>query len=100
MRSFTIAIPDAQLVDLDARLRATRLPEPATEAGWSQGPPVDWMRPLIDYWIDEYDWRTRESRLNRHPQVLVPVDGLDIHAVHLRSGAPDATPVVLTHGWP
>jgi epoxide hydrolase len=100
MRPFTIAIPDEQLADLRRRLVATRWPEPATEPGWAQGPPLEWMRGLVEYWIEQYDWRDRESRLNRHPQVLVEVGGLDIHAAHIRAGRAGAIPVILTHGWP
>jgi epoxide hydrolase len=100
MTPFIIEIPDEQLEDLRRRLRATRWPAPATAPGWAQGVPLEWLRELVEYWIDGYEWRTRESRLNAHPHVLVEIDGLDIHAVHVRSPHPGATPVVLTHGWP
>jgi pimeloyl-ACP methyl ester carboxylesterase len=55
---------------------------------------------LIDYWEREYDWRRFESELNRFPQFLTEIDGLDIHFIHVRSGNPGAMPLILTHGWP
>ncbi len=97
---FTIDVADAQLDDLRTRLRAARWPEPATTSGWEQGPPVDYLRDLCAYWADGYDWRATESRLNRLPQFRTAVDGVGVHFVHLRSPHPEATPLVMTHGWP
>ena len=55
---------------------------------------------LIDYWEREYDWRRFESELNRFPQFLTAIDGLDIHFIHVKSKNPNAMPLILTHGWP
>ena len=49
---------------------------------------------------DGYDWRRFEARLNAFPQVVTEFDGLDIHAIHVRSPHPGALPLILTHGWP
>jgi len=100
MQPFRIQVPDPELDDLRSRLLATRWPEAETEPGWAQGVPLEWLRDLVAHWTDGYDWREREARLNTFPQVLAPVDGLSIHAVHLRSPHPNAVPLVLTHGWP
>ncbi|MDG4826896.1 alpha/beta fold hydrolase [Asanoa sp. WMMD1127] len=97
---FRIATPQPDLDDLRRRLHATRWPEPAPVDGWAQGVPLAYLKGLISYWADGHDWRATEARVNRIPQVMVHVDGLDIHALHLRSGRPGAVPVVLTHGWP
>ena len=52
------------------------------------------------YWEHGYDWRRFESDLNRFPQFLTEIDGLDIHFIHVRSKNPGAMPLILTHGWP
>jgi pimeloyl-ACP methyl ester carboxylesterase len=97
---FQIRVDDGELDDLRERLRRTRWPEPATAPGWTQGVPLDYARELCTYWADGYDWRTTEARLNRLPQFRTEIDGLAIHFVHVRSPHPDATPLILTHGWP
>jgi len=97
---FRIHADEAELRDLRDRLRRTRWPEPATAAGWAQGAPLDYVRDLCAYWADGYDWRATEARLNRLPQFRMEVDGLGLHYVHARSPHPEATPLVLTHGWP
>lgn len=90
---FTIDVPQAELDDLRARLRATRWPDAAV-TDWSQGIPPTALRRVVEYWAGEFDWRAVEHRLNELDHVMV--DG--IHAV--RAGTPGATPLLLVHGWP
>ncbi len=97
---FRIEVSDAVLDDLRARLRATRWPERETVGDWSQGIPLAYVEEVCRYWVDSYDWRVREARLNSLPQFRTTLDGLGIHFIHLRSPEPGALPLVLTHGWP
>ena len=100
---FTAAVPQADVDDLRARIRATRWPGPApgeSDDPWARGVPVDYLRELAAYWADGFDWRTHEARLNAHPQLTTTVDGQRVHLLHVRSPEPDALPLVVTHGWP
>ncbi len=96
---FTIAIPDAAVDDLKARLEGTRWPA-ATTADWSHGQPVPLIRELAERWRKGYDWRAHEAELNRYPQFLTEIDGQTIHFLHVKSKEPGAFPLILTHGWP
>jgi pimeloyl-ACP methyl ester carboxylesterase len=97
---FRIAATDEQLADLKRRLLATRWPDPAPVADWSQGMPLAYTQELCRYWADGYDWRAREARLNRFDQFKTEIDGVPIHFIHVRSKHADALPLVMTHGWP
>jgi epoxide hydrolase len=97
---FRIDIPDADLEDLRQRLRRTRWPEAEPVQDWSQGIPLAYVRQLCGYWLEQYDWRASEARLNRFPQFRTEIDGAGIHFVHARSPVADALPLVITHGWP
>jgi epoxide hydrolase len=97
---FRLAVPDAELEDLRARLRATRWPDRETVDDASQGVPRADLQALCRYWADDYDWRVVEAKLNAAPQFRTAIDGLGIHFVHRRSPHPDAFPIVITHGWP
>ena len=97
---FAIAVPEAELEDLRARLRGTRWPEAETVDDWSQGVPLAYLKELCAYWADGYDWRATERRLNAFPQFRTEIDGLGIHFLHVRSPHADALPLVITHGWP
>jgi pimeloyl-ACP methyl ester carboxylesterase len=97
---FRIAASDAELADLRTRLSAVRWPERETGFDWSQGVPLDYLRELVAYWRDRYDWRSREQRINSFRQFRILVGGLGIHCLHVRSSHTQAVPLLLTHGWP
>ncbi|MFB2583097.1 epoxide hydrolase family protein [Herbiconiux sp. P15] len=96
---FRIAIPDEALADLRDRLRRSRFPAPLPGDDWSTGVPISTLRDLAARWAD-HDWRATEQRLNAIPQLVTRIDGQTIHALHVVSPVADATPLLLTHGWP
>ncbi|OLT15771.1 epoxide hydrolase [Pseudonocardia sp. CNS-139] len=100
IRPFRVEIPQAELDDLAYRLRHTRWPAELAGTGDTYGVPTERVRALVAYWLDGFDWRAVEARLNAFPQFVTEIDGEDIHFLHVRSARPDAIPVVLTHGWP
>jgi pimeloyl-ACP methyl ester carboxylesterase len=100
IRPFRIDIPQADVDDLRDRLRRTRWGGEIPGLGWSRGVPVDYLRQLVAYWADGYDWRAQEARLNELPQFRTEIDGQPFHFAHVRSANPDAVPLLLTHDWP
>jgi epoxide hydrolase len=100
VRPFRIAVPDAVLGDLKARLASPRLVRALNGDGWQLGTDVAYLRELVTYWRDRFDWRAQERRLNAMEQFTTTIDGLRLHFVHRRSGRPDALPLLVTHGWP
>ena len=100
LRPFRIDIPQAQLDDLASRLAGTRWPDELPGVGWSRGVPVAYLREVADYWRTGYDWRAHEAAINRYPQHLATIDGQTLHLLHVRSPEPEATPLMLLHGWP
>ncbi|MBW2418017.1 MAG: epoxide hydrolase [Deltaproteobacteria bacterium] len=100
IQPFQIRASDAELEDLQRRLRATRWPEPEPVSDWSQGIPLAYLQELCAYWAEKYDWRAREARLNAFPQFRADALGLGIHFIHLRSPEANAMPLIMTHGWP
>jgi epoxide hydrolase len=97
---FRLAIPADALLDLRARLGATRWPEKETVDDWSEGVPLAKMKALVNYWRSGYDMRRLERRLNAVPQYRTKIDGLGVHFLHVRSPHERARPIILTHGWP
>lgn len=97
---FEIKVSDAELEDLARRLEATRFPQQIEGTGWTYGSDLAYIRELVTYWKDEYDWRTHEKALNRFPQFTTAIDDQRIHFIHARSQHENATPIILMHGWP
>ena len=69
---------------------------PDTWIGWRQGTELDWLRRLVSYWADEFDWRAWERRLN----ALNHFTWEGVHFVHQRATSGRGVPLILTHGWP
>lgn len=100
IRPFTVDIPQARLDDLADRLRRALWPHELPGVGDAYGVPGDRVRALAEYWLEKFDWRAVEARLNAYPQFIAEIDGESIHFLHVRSEREDALPVILTHGWP
>ncbi|MEU8083512.1 epoxide hydrolase [Micromonospora sp. NPDC049101] len=100
LRPFRVEIPQTALDDLAARLARTNWPAEVPGAGDTYGIGTDRVRALADRWRDGFNWRAVEAQLNGHPQFVTEIDGEQIHFLHIRSSRPDATALVLTHGWP
>ncbi|MEX2191694.1 MAG: epoxide hydrolase N-terminal domain-containing protein, partial [Bacteroidota bacterium] len=97
---FSVAIPQSVLDDLRDRLRRTRWPDEVRDAGWDYGTNLSYLKELVSYWISGFEWRKTEKAMNRFPQFVATIDGLQIHFVHVRAKHPNSYPLILTHGWP
>ena len=97
---FKIHVDDAVLADLKQRLARTRFPGEISNSDWDYGTNLAYLKELVTYWRDRYDWRAAEKTLNQFDQFTTNIDGLDIHFIHQRSKNPNAMPIAITHGWP
>jgi len=100
IRPYRINVPQADIDDLRDRLARTRWAPGLPGTGWERGVPAAYLRELAAYWAGGYDWRAHEAALNAIPQFITTIDGAGVHFLHVRSAEPDATPLMLLHGWP
>ena len=97
---FRLHITDASIADLRGRLERTRFPDQAPGDPWAYGTDVGYLRALVEYWRDRFDWRAQEARLNAFPQFTMPLHGIDVHFLHVEGRGPSPYPLLLSHGWP
>jgi pimeloyl-ACP methyl ester carboxylesterase len=97
---FRVAVDQATLDDLRARLSRTRWPDEVRDAGWDYGASLAYMKELCAYWAEGFDWRARERAINGFAHFRAEVEGLGIHFIHERGRGPAPIPLVVTHGWP
>ena len=100
IRPFEVAVDSETIDDLRTRLERTRWPDQLPDAGWAYGTELEYLRDLCAYWREAFDWAAFEDRLNEFDQYVTTIDGQRLHFYHVRSPEPDATPLVLSHGWP
>jgi len=101
VRPFTVDIAQPKLAHILSKLQAADFSyAPDDDAGWKYGTDVAYLREFVDYWVHRFDWPAAQARLNRWPQFKAQVDDIDVHFYCIRSAAPNALPLILTHGWP
>ncbi len=99
-RPFTLSVPDAEIDALRTRLGLARFTDQAPGERWAYGTDVDYLREIVAYWRDRFDWRAAEAQLNAFPQFKVPLHGIDVHFLHVPGKGPAPMPLLLLHGWP
>ncbi|WWC73311.1 uncharacterized protein I206_107278 [Kwoniella pini CBS 10737] len=109
LESFKISIPDKDIEELKTLIKLTRIPKETYENIDSEkkdfGISRKWLIETKDYWLNQYDWRKNENRINAQPAFITKIknkDGLEykIHFAALFSKNKDAIPIILSHGWP
>lgn len=100
MTPYTIAVPEAELDDLQRRLDAARFPAELPGSGWDYGTEQAFLRSVIMRWRDGYDWRATEAELNGWGSYVTTASGQRVHLLHVPSSDSDAIPLALIHGWP
>lgn len=104
VKPFRISVSDDVLDDLRARLARTLFTAASDTTYWAAGTDPGYLRELVSYWADRFDWRAAEAALNTYPHYIAEVAGRRVHFVHVRGeraeGAPAPLPLILTHGWP
>ena len=97
---YTVHLSDEVLEDLQRRLVNARLPQDFANDDWGYGVNGAYLRELVDYWIEEYDWRAVEREINAFANFRTEIQGVPIHFIHERGKGPDPKPLILSHGWP
>jgi len=100
VQPFTVNIADETLDDLRERLARTRWPDQVDGADWDYGTNLDYLKELVSYWQNEYDWRAQEASINQFANYRADIDGFGIHFIHERGKGPNPTPILILHGWP
>ena len=100
VQPFKVEVSDETLADLRDRLAHTRWSYEIPGSGWDYGTNLAYIKELVDYWQDGFDWRAQEKLINTFVHFRADVDGLGIHFIHERGKGPNPMPLVITHGWP
>ena len=97
---FSIEIPQGQLDNLQARLKGTNWPHDMANEDWLYGTNTAYLQDLVDYWVNDYDWRAQELQINAFDHYRTTIDDMPIHFIHGKGKGPHPTPLILSHGWP
>lgn len=97
---FRLNVGDDVLGDLKARLARVRWPDEVPDNHWKYGTDLPYLKSLVEYWRDRYEWRKQEAEFNRFNQFKVRLAGIDVHYIHEEGKGPKPMPLLISHGWP
>ena len=97
---FTIQISDEVLTDLRDRLAHTRWANDFANDDWAYGTNRAYLKELVSYWIEQYNWRTHEAEMNAFSHYKTTIEGMPIHFIHEPGKGPNPMPLIMNHGWP
>ena len=70
------------------------------DGGWDYGTNLDYMKEFADYWVNKFNWRKTEEKINKFNNFKSNIDGIDIHFIHEKGSGTKTKPLLLSHGWP
>jgi hypothetical protein len=79
---FKIDIPAETLDAIRKKVIAFPWHEMPDDGGWEYGTNLNYMKKFCDYWVNGFDWRKQETRLNQFTHFKSPIDGIDIHFIY------------------
>lgn len=100
MQEFTISIPDKELDLLRKKLELTRLQMDIDNDDWGYGTNGDYLKTVLDHWINKYNWREHEEKMNAFNHFRTTINDLPIHFIYEKGKGPNPTPIIMSHGWP
>ncbi|MDA7856781.1 epoxide hydrolase 1, partial [Gammaproteobacteria bacterium] len=100
IEKFSIDIPQKDIEFLNKKLATTRWPDELDNKDWADGTNLEFLKDLCGYWASDYNWREHEKTLNDIGSYKFFHDDGYVHFLHSKSDNPDATNLILTHGWP
>jgi pimeloyl-ACP methyl ester carboxylesterase len=95
-----IHVSDEVLADLGDRLKLSRWPVDDGNDDGFYGVRRTYLEELVEYWINDYDWRAAEVAINAYEHYRVDVDGVPVHFMRKPGIGPNPMPLILSHGWP
>lgn len=100
IRPFRLDVSEQTLDWIRRRVAEYPWHEMPDDGGWAYGTNMDYMKTLCAYWLDGFDWRKQEARINRFSHYTAEVDGIDLHFIRERGSGPAPLPLIISHGWP
>ena len=99
-KSFKVEISQEILQNINSKVKNFQWHEMPDDGGWEYGTNLEYMKEFANYWINKFNWRKTEEKINKFKNFKTNVDGIDIHFIHEKGSGSNPKPLLLNHGWP
>ena len=100
IKPFKVEISDKFLQNIYSKVKNYPWHEMPDDGGWAYGTNLNYMKEISKYWIEKFDWRKTEEKINKFQNFKSNINGIDIHFIHEKGSGSDPRPLLLSHGWP
>ena len=98
--SFILNIKQDVLNDINYRVKNSRVSNDFGNKDWKYGTEETYLKELINYWSNHYDWKKQEKEINKFSHYKIKIDNIPIHFMYEKGSGENSKPLILTHGWP
>ena len=98
--NFNIDVPEDVIQKIYTRVKEYPWHEMPDDGGWSYGTNLNYMKDFCDYWINKFNWREQERKINKFHHYTSLVDDINIHFIHEKGSGNGPIPLLISHGWP
>ena len=99
-KPFKLEISEEILQNIYSKVKNYQWHEMPDDGGWDYGTNLDYMKEFSKYWLENYNWRETEKKINRFKNFKCNIDNIDIHFIHEKGSGKNPRPLLLSHGWP
>jgi microsomal epoxide hydrolase len=100
IRPFKINISNKIIVDINKKVVEYPWHEMPDDGGWTYGTNLEYMKEISKYWVDKFNWKSVEEKINKFQNFKSNIDGIDIHFIKEKGSGSNPKPLLLSHGWP
>ena len=99
-KPFKVEILEESLQNIYSKVKNYQWHEMPDDGGWDYGTNLDYMKEFADYWVNKFNWRKTEEKINKFNNFKSNIDGIDIHFIYEKGSGSNPKPLLLNHGWP
>jgi len=100
IKPFKVEISEENLKNIYSKVKNYQWHEMPDDGGWDYGTNLDYMKSFSKYWVEKYDWKKTEEKINKFKNFKSNIEGIDIHFIHEKGSGSNPKPLLLSHGWP
>ena len=100
IKPFTLNVSENILKEIKNKVKNYPWHEMPDDGGWEYGTNLEYMKEISDYWVNKFEWKKYEAKINKFSNFTTNVNGIDIHFIKEKGSGSNPIPLLLMHGWP
>jgi pimeloyl-ACP methyl ester carboxylesterase len=100
VKPFKLNISEKVIKDIQNKVRKYPWHEMPIDGGWEYGTNLNYMKEIADYWVNKFDWKKYEDKINTFSNFTTKISNINIHFIYEKGSGSKPMPLLIMHGWP